>query len=305
MKRYKKYIITILIILAFCISVCFIPIDATRFIPIVQQQTEQELGVKVHIEKLIFRFGPSLKIKAPIMHLLYEDGKKFGQLDNVKFYVPWSTLVRDNIYVKKIYADNLILRIDSNDSYLNKLINKIQSLPFEMYPDMQISKYAISYLYAKNNKHFELKGSNLELGKVVKYKNLKLGSEGTFIINNKPYINYNVSILPNIEIDNNNILKELNFYSFAEQIENLDFHSDIIADIKLYNNLDNELQISGLVNIDNISVLDPEKKNPKSFIYLTFLGNKTGILSNIYATKDKKIAAIRNLYGTQKKLKLI
>jgi hypothetical protein len=61
----------------------------------------------------------------------------------------------------------------------------------------------------------------------------------------------------------------------------MDFHTEIISDLKIYNNLNNEMLISGLVNIDNISVLDPENKNPKSFIYLTFLGNKIGILSNI------------------------
>ena len=290
MKRYTKYVVIILTILAFCISICFIPIDATRFIPIVQKETEQELGVKVHIEKLIFRFGPSLKIKAPIMHLLYEDGKKFGQLDNVKFYVPWSTLFKDNIYVKKIYADSLILRIDSGDGYLNKLLEKFKSLPYEMCPNVQLNKYAVSYVLAKENKQYELKGSHFELDKVIKYKNLKLGADGTFIINNKPYITYNVSIFPNVELDTNAI-NGFNFFNFADQIENLDFHSDIIADIKLYNNFNNEMQISGLINIDNISVLDSEKKSPKSFIYLTFLGNKTGILSNIYATKDKKIYA--------------
>ena len=70
MKKYKNYIICVLIIISFCISVCFIPIDATRFVPQVEKQFAQELGINVHIEKLIFRFGPSLKIKAPVMHLI-------------------------------------------------------------------------------------------------------------------------------------------------------------------------------------------------------------------------------------------
>ena len=36
------------------------------------------------------------------------------------------------------------------------------------------------------------------------------------------------------------------------QIKDLDFHSDIIADIKLYNNLEKQIQASGFINIDNI-----------------------------------------------------
>ena len=80
-------------------------------------------------------------------------------------------------------------------------------------------------------------------------------------------------------------------FELLEQVENLDFHSDIMADIKIYKNSDEQIQVSGLANIDNITVLDPNKKHPKSFIYLTFWGNKTGVLSNIYATSDKKIYA--------------
>lgn len=53
--------------------------------------------------------------------------------------------------------------------------------------------------------------------------------------------------------------------------------------------MNGDLQISGLINIDNISVLDPDKRTPKSFIYLTFLGDKVGVLSNIYASNDKKV----------------
>lgn len=81
---------------------------------------------------------------------------------------------------------------------------------------------------------------------------------------------------------------DIDIEAFLEQMETLDFHSDIIADLKLYNNLNGDLQISGLINIDNISVLDPDKRTPKSFIYLTFLGDKVGVLSNIYASMIKK-----------------
>ena len=104
MKKYRNYIIAILVVIAFCISICFVPIDATRFVPQVEKQFAQVLGVQVHIDKLIFRFGPALKIKAPVMHMMYQDGQKFGQLDNVKFFVPWSTLFKDDVHLKRIYG---------------------------------------------------------------------------------------------------------------------------------------------------------------------------------------------------------
>ena len=99
LKKYKKYIVALGLFFAFCVSVCFIPIDATRFIPVIEKQVLKEYGVNIHIEKLIFRFGPSLKIKAPNMHVMYEDGQKFAQFNNVKFFVPWSTLFKEDVVV--------------------------------------------------------------------------------------------------------------------------------------------------------------------------------------------------------------
>jgi len=288
MKKYRIYVLIFLTIIAFCVTICFIPIGASKFIPVVEKQFQEELGVQVHIEKLIFRFGPSLKIKAPVMNIMYEDGQKFAQLDNVKFFIDWSTILRNDIKLKKIYADKFIVKTNSTDKYLKSVITNINSKNYDEYPNLQLKNYSIKYNLKEQNKIYELKGSNLYITKLTNYKNLKYVTDGEFIINDKKYINYNISITPNIEPDKNKI-KEFKYQEFIEQIENLDFHSDIIADLKLYNNHDKKLQISGLINFDSISVLDMNKKNQKSFIYLTFLGNKIGVLSNIYASADKKI----------------
>ena len=290
MKKYKNYIISVLVIIALCISICFIQIDATRFVPQVEKQFEQDLGVKIHVERLIFQFGPSLKIKAPVMHLMYQDGQKFGQLDNVKFFVPWSTLFKDDVALKRIFADKFIVKTTSSDKYLPQLLEKLNSKEYDMYPNIQIKNYNIGYKDNNINKSYTLIGNNLEMIKLNSYKNVKLVSDGEFLINDKDYIKYNVILTPNIDCEKN-FKSQLSFTEFAQQVENIDFHSDIMADLKIYTNNDEEILISGFANIDNISVLDKEKKNPKSFIYLTFLGNKTGILSNIYATQDKKIYA--------------
>ena len=102
MKKYRNFIIIFFVVLAFCISICFVPIDATRFIPAIEAQVTKDLGVKIHIERLILRFGPSLKVKAPVMHIMYEDGQKFGQFDNVKFFIPWASLFKDDVIVKRL-----------------------------------------------------------------------------------------------------------------------------------------------------------------------------------------------------------
>ena len=291
MKKYRNYILILLLTISFLISVCFIPIDATRFIPQVEKQAKQELGIDVHIDRLIFRFGPSLKIKAPVLHLMYTDGQKFGQLDNVKFFVPWSTLLSENIIVKRIYADKIIVKLNSNDKYLSNFIKNLSSKDYEMLPNLKFKNYSLTYNLVNKNKSYQLKGTNLNLDKIINYKSAKIKAEGVFFINEQNYASYNINIVPNIEIDKKISVNALKLFHFLEQVENLDFHSDIIADLKFYSNNDNKLQISGLINVDNISVQDKEKKNPKSFIYLTFLGDKIGIMSNIYTGTDKKINA--------------
>lgn len=287
MKKYKNYIIALFAITAFCISICFVPIDASRFIPTIEKQVTKDLGIQIHIEKLILRFGPSLKVKAPVMHMMYEDGQKFGQFDNVKFFIPWSSLFKNDAVVKRIYADKFIIKANSNDKYLEEFLGKLKDKEFEETPNVTFKNYSITYYDQKADKKYKLAGPSVEITKLTNYKNYKAAAMGEFLINDKKYISYDLSILPNTDLPE--IKKDFDLTAFIRQMEALDFSSDIIADLKLYKNINGITQISGLVNIDNISVLDPSKKCPKSFIYLTFLGEKTGVLSNIYATSDKKV----------------
>ncbi len=287
-KKYKKLSVVFLFFVVFCVSICFIPINATKFIPIIEKQVANDLGVNVHIEKLIFRFGPSLKVKAPVMHVMYKDGQKFSQFDNVKFFIPWSSLFKDDVIIKRVYADKFILKISSSDKYLNELLSKMGEKKFEETPDLDIKAYSVNYYDKSLNKNLKFSGSNFDITKIISVKNYKVSTIGNFSINDKKYISYDISITPNVKMPEN-VEKNLNYKDIISQIESLDFHSDIIADLKLYNTIDGVNQISGLVNVDNISVLDPTHKSPKSFIYLTFLGDKIGVLSNIYASNDKKI----------------
>lgn len=299
MKKYKNYIIIGLAVIAFCVTICFVPIDASRLIPTIEKQVTKDLGINIHIEKLILRLGPTLKVKAPVMHVMYEDGQKFGQFDNVKFFVPWASLLKDDVTVKRIYADKFIVKVKSDDKYLNEFLEKIEQKDFDETPDVTFKNYSITYFDKELNKKYKLAGPYLEVAKVLNFKNLRLKTNGEFFINDKKYISYDVAVLPNIEMPDKSKNK-IDISNFVSQIENLDFHSDIIADLKLYKNLNGETQISGLVNIDNVSVLDKDKKCPKSFIYLTFLGDKIGVLSNIYATSDKKINIKGDINNSQK-----
>ena len=204
MKRYRKYILGIVLIIALCASVCFIPIDATRFAPNVEKQIADELGIKIHIDQLIFRFGPSLKIKSPNMELMYNDGQKFGQLNNVKFFVPWSTLIKDDVVVKKIYADSFVIETTSEDKCLPELMEKLKARNSEGRLNITLHNYNISYKNIPAEKLYSLNGSNIDLSKRAGDNNFKLSTDGSFFINKKTYLTYNLSLDNNVEMVSSN-----------------------------------------------------------------------------------------------------
>ena len=150
MKKYGKIIIVVLAIITALIAVCFIPINASRLIPAVEAQVSKDLGIDIHIERLILRVGPFIKVKAPIMHMMYKDGQKFAQFDNVKFYISWLSLLnKDNLNINKLYANKLIIRVNSDDKYLQDFLSRLENKDIKEIPNVQIKSYNISYLNKK------------------------------------------------------------------------------------------------------------------------------------------------------------
>ena len=126
-KKYRNIIIAFVLVLAAVITICFIPINATKLIPSVERQISEELGVDVHIEKLVLRFGCSVRVKSPIVHLLYKDGQKFGQFNDIKIYLPWSSIIKNDIVIKAVKAGNCIIKINSKDTiYIRSIFFSIK-----------------------------------------------------------------------------------------------------------------------------------------------------------------------------------
>ncbi len=287
MKKYSKYFIIGFILIILLASTCFIPIKTERLIPLIEEQVEKDLGIKIHIERLILRLGPSIKLKAPIMHLMYDDGQKFAQFDNAKFYISWYSLIKNSPHIKQVNAKKLTLRLASDDKQLSSIIEKIKNKNYNETPKIHLKEYRFSYHNKANSDNYILEGNFFNFDKISTTKSYRVKTSGNFNINSQKFITYDIIFAP----ESKNILNtsNINMLDFIEQMKDLDFHSDIIADIKLYKAPDKTTQASGFINIDNISVLDRALKNPKSFIYLTLWGDKASILSNIYTSPNKKV----------------
>ena len=234
MKKYKNYIIAIISIILLSMTVCFIPISARKLIPLVEKQAAADFGIDAHLEHLVLRIGPQLKLKTPIMHLMYEDGQKFAQLDAVKFYIPWSSVIRKNPKVKSIQAKNLTVRVSSDDEYLNKFIENLEKKDIPELPNIDLKGYKITYINKQSDDIYLLTGHELNLRKIINFKNFKLSTKGYLAINKNQHINYDISLLPNLNFDPRSL--KFDVIEFIDKIKLLDFHSDLIADLKLYKN---------------------------------------------------------------------
>ena len=85
----------------------------------------------------------------------------FNKLDNNKIYVVDNHIFKSEYPTNKKSIDNFIDRINHIKNYLSE-----------------------------NNKVYEIKGLNLNMSKLENYKNIKLESDGEFLINDKHYIIY-------------------------------------------------------------------------------------------------------------------
>ena len=287
MKKYRKYIIALLSILAVLTTICFIPISVSGLIPVLEKQIAQDYGVKAHIERLVLRLGPNIKLKTPIMHVMYEDGQKFAQFDAVKFYITWGSVMKQSPKAKSVIANNLTVRVNSDDKYLANLVDDLNKKDFSTLPNMHLKNYNISFNDKGSSNKYVITGQNTSINKIPLFRNFKINSSGDLYINDKHYVNYDISLLPKFNLEPFEY-KDINTDILA-QIKELDFHSDIITDLRFYKDADDVLQASGFLNIDNISVLDKTEKTPKSFVYLTLWGDKASILSNIYTSDTKKV----------------
>lgn len=288
MKKQIKNLIIIFIIVLMFIGMCFVPINASKLIPILEEQVSKDLGVNVHVEKLVLRTGPHIKIKAPTMHVMYNDGQKFAQFDNVKFFIPWSILFKERVVISKVIANKLTVRVNSDDKKLSELIERLNSQKVKDSPNISLKSYNFSYKNHENNDVYSIVGNNLTLNKLKKFESFHLKSIGDFLINDVKYCNYDINILP--KINRKELKSHVDIIEIVEQLKASDFHADIVADVKLYKNNSENLESSGFINIDNISVFDKARKNPKSFIYLTLWGNKASIISNIYTSQSQKVS---------------
>ena len=73
---------------------------------------------------------------------------------------------------------------------MNKFIEKLQEKDFNETPNVTLRTYSVCYYDKDLEKHFKVNGTNLNLTKLINYKNLSFKAIGDFAINDKKYVSY-------------------------------------------------------------------------------------------------------------------
>ena len=93
------------------------------------------------------------------MHVMYEDGQKFAQFNNVKFYIPWSSLFKKKPSIKSVYSKKVNVRINSDDKFLPMLINRLKNRDIASMPNILFDEYSFTYTSRLNGDKYKVEGS--------------------------------------------------------------------------------------------------------------------------------------------------
>ena len=281
----KNIIVGFIFIIILGIILCFIPFNANKFIPILQNQIKDKYGFNVTTDKLIIKFGPSIILKSPKLNISY-DNNKFSEVYGIKIKLALLPILKNEFKVKEIRIDNLLtdLAIDTNNNFI---ISKYIKTPNSnnLIDKLRIKKYNFEIINPLNEKYSFI-GSELLISDVELNKKFKLATTGKLLINNTNHINYDLSL--SYKGDNLNSSK-INIIDFIEQIKNRQATASIVSNLKIERK-NNIYNTDGTLSIDKLTFVLNGKKLPYSYANFTMLGNKTTISSILYTNPNDKIS---------------
>ncbi len=309
MKILKIILLTVIsIFIASYLAFLFvIPnlVDLNQYSSQITKSIQDNTGFQVRLEGLKVKTAWNLSAGAQIDKADLKDpsGKKFAQINNLQIRLSLIPLFFSELKVDKIDAEKLLINLDVNEKgelllteFFKPVINKKMDLKFsDNMPEISADKYRISVLNGKNK--YSLKGENLKISDFILNKKIKLKTNGNLILNGKKQIVYDISIFSKIlpsqtssATQNTNWLKTLN------DLDKYNVKANINADLKLKNKQDN-IDIEGKINLDNISFKIGSKIFPASDLMLNFQGDRARINSNLY-TDAKSKALITGTFNT-------
>ena len=276
-------------------------------------------GLKVEFKDIRFISTPKLTV-----------GLKFGQLkvamtedepllsaENAQAKVSLFPFIIKKVEIDMLGADNLnvILKIKQNGKFLleeyfvpeeaQEKVAESVNLPFgfrlsNRLPDIKINNYDIALIETGNNNSYHIKGDKLFIKDFVLNKNIKLQTNGSFVLLNNEQFKYDIKlsnkIMPDLEL--HDIIfapkteaaavqtQPINILDIFKSIHKNGITANLVADVKTSGKLDN-VDLLGKASISDISILVNGRPLPPSNFDFVLKDNKVKMNAEIYSGEQE------------------
>ncbi|MBQ6516542.1 hypothetical protein IJI31_05120 [bacterium] len=282
----RKIFITLISVFLFIGLLGFVPFNADNILPKIIKETEKFTTFKVNAAGLKISLFKGATISR--LDLFYPTGEKFAQFDNINIQISLPSLLKKQATAKKIKSETMVLKLKAKPNgelYINDFINLSDDAGVQ-FPDFIAEKYDIA-LVSDKDKPFYLIGNDLKISKFIPNKRIKFSTNGKVSIQNEDYIDYDINLLSELEMQK---AEPFDFIQLLSDIEKLKFKANILANFSV-KGTQAKPKADGIINVDGISVTINDKKLPNSFAYLTFLDDKISLDSEIFSDISEKLSA--------------
>ena len=176
-------------------------------------------------------------------------------------------------------------------------------------PNIYIKEYSVSMVDMRDNRAYTLQGGNLKITDFVINKSIKVSTVGTISLDNSEQFKYNLKIanyiMPNVDINDlifaqNSTAPEaasasgkpasepvfFNVFDAFKNIKQNGLTAEAIFDAKFSGKPDN-INIKGLLDVENLSVLLNGKKLPDGHIKFQFKDKKADTDIKLYTAENE------------------
>ena len=314
MRKYQNAAIIILAVAAvFYAAFLFVVpnvINLNNYKGEIQKIVEDTAKLKIELGDMQIVTTPALHAGVKIQDIVvsYPDECEIASADELIVRVKLIPLLWRTLEVADIMLDSpdlgvLLLKNGQFDivQYIDENLAQSQTadtaeaqMPVKIsqkLPKVYIKNYELTACDAKTGKEIALLGEYFLLDKAKINDRFVLNTQGSFLVNEKKNINYDVKIdsfWPEIQPAKEPAqAAPAPQVDFIGEIAKFNPKADIKADLKIRNSK-KALKINGFANVDGLSIVLDGNKLPDSFLHSTFEGSEAVIDSDIHITKNEK-----------------
>ena len=298
---------------------------------------EESSGFKLEMDKLRLLTTPKLTAGVGVGHVSVKlpSGEEFFTSDGAEFKVSLLPLLIGRIEADVIKADSLSATLkvcpdgtlllekslpQKEDENETEISAPVTSLPFGFrlsnhLPNISVKNYRLALVDMRNEKVYAIDGKDLKVSDFILDKKVKVSSNGKVNFDGEIPFNYDLKvynkIMPDLELNDmvfaqGSVQKEevepiaFNVIDVLEGIRKNQLAANLRADVKTFGKAD-DAHITGLVDLENITLAVNGKKLPEGHVKLDFNGKKLVSDVLLYTADNESTSILGEFKGGKAK----